>query len=143
MAGAAAAVTQTVLSATGCKAEATATAATAQAAIAPDDLLGVLGPCTTVGEVCLTHCLRRLAQGDGSLGECAMRVREMLAVCRVTETLAAAGSEYLSQAAALCADVCESCRLECEKHASHHRECAECAKACAAVIPLAKAVAQA
>ncbi len=143
IAGAAAAVAQTVLSAAGCKAEGSTTAAGTTTAFTSKDFDAVLSQCIGAGEQCLTHCLALLSKGNSSLGACAERVRDMLAVCRSTQVLASAGSSHLPAAAALCADVCESCRVECAKHAGHHAECRACEKACAAVIPAARAFATA
>lgn len=90
----------------------------------------------------MNHCLDLLAKGDASLGDCAKRVREMLAVCRALETLVVSESRHLQAAAALCAKVCDDCRAECEKHAHHHGECKACMEACVKVIAAASAVAQ-
>ncbi|MEM7433833.1 MAG: Csp1 family four helix bundle copper storage protein [Myxococcota bacterium] len=138
VAGAAAAVTQTVVAASGCKAEGGTTPA---AHVGGDDLVAALGACVAAGEACLTHCLRRLSTGDSSLGACAMRVREMLAICPAVETLALSESSHLPRAAALCVEVCESCRAECAKHAGHHAECRACEEACRAVIAAATPIA--
>ena len=78
----------------------------------------------------MNHCLSLLAKGDASLGGCAEWVREMLAVCRALETLVVSESRPLQAAAALCANVCDDCRVEGEKHAHHHEECKACMEAC-------------
>ncbi|MDH3726035.1 MAG: Csp1 family four helix bundle copper storage protein [Myxococcales bacterium] len=142
MVGAATAVAQTMMAATGCKAEGgTTAAAAASASSGPSDLADALGACIGAGETCMTHCLRLLSKGDTSLGACAVSVREMLAVCRAVETLARSSSAHLAAAASLCASVCESCRVECAKHSSHHPECAACEQACVRTVAAARAVA--
>lgn len=143
MTGAAVAATQAVVAATGCKAEGGTTAAAVQPGDDRSALAAALEPCLTQGEVCLTHCLRLLSGGDPSLGACAARVREMLAVCTALQTLVASETSFLPQAAALCVEVCDTCRAECAKHAKHHRECRDCETACVGVIAAARRVAAA
>lgn len=96
--------------------------------------------CVHSGEACLEHCLRLLASGDASMGECAKAVREMLAVCKMTQTMAMSASAHLGQVAALCTSVCESCEAACRPHAQHHSECADCAEQCRASIAAAAAI---
>ncbi|MFV8749743.1 Csp1 family four helix bundle copper storage protein [Nannocystaceae bacterium ST9] len=96
--------------------------------------------CARVGQICMQHCLNLLAKGDTSMAACAQTVSEMLAVCKGTEVLALAGSAHLSQAAALCKAVCESCEAACKVHAGHHAECGECAAACRATVDAAAAI---
>ena len=143
MVGTAAAVAQSLISTAGCKPKPGTTAAAA-ASVAPGsgELAAALGPCIQAGEACMNHCLALLAKGDASLGGCAKRVREMLAVCDALQTLVVSETHHLPAAAALCASVCDDCRAECEKHAHHHAECKACMEACAKVIVAAKAVAQ-
>ncbi len=141
--GTAAAVAQSLISTAGCKTKSGTTAAAAVSGTAGSaELAATLGPCIQAGEACMSHCLELLAKGDASLGACAKRVREMLAVCRALQTLVVSESGHVQAAAALCASVCDDCRAECEKHAHHHAECKACMEACAKVIPAAKAVAR-
>jgi Cys-rich four helix bundle protein (predicted Tat secretion target) len=86
--------------------------------------------CVVVGEACLEHCIRLLSSGDTMLAGCAKQVQQMLAVCRSMSSLAAMGSEYAGEMAALCKKACEACASECEKHAGHHAECKACFEAC-------------
>lgn len=96
--------------------------------------------CIRTGETCLQHCLNLLAKGDTSLGECAQKVNQMLAVCRAVGTLADAGSSHLGSAASLCRDVCKDCEAACKPHVGHHPECAACAKACRNLIAAASRI---
>ena len=142
--GTTAAVAQSLLTATGCQAKGGTTAAAAVISSSESGSFAAeVGACVQAGEACLSHCLRLLSGGDTSLGPCAITAREMLAVCRAVETLALADSKHLASAAALCANVCEDCRIECEKHAGHHAECKACAEACERTIAAAKAIAAA
>lgn len=104
------------------------------------ELAKLTAECTRVGQICMQHCINLLAQGDTSMGPCAQTVSEMLAVCQGTQVLALAGSAHLSQAAALCKAVCESCEAACKVHAGHHAECGNCAAACAATIAAASKI---
>ena len=139
--GAAVAVSEAMF-VSGCKAERTKTsAAAAPLGSEPAALAASLGPCIEEGELCLTHCLRQLGQGDRTLADCAASVRDMLAVCRAVQSLVASNSPHVAEAAALCAAVCQTCRVECAKHASHHSECAACERACARTVAAARVVA--
>jgi Cys-rich four helix bundle protein (predicted Tat secretion target) len=107
-------------------------ARTAEAAEAT--LVDELGRCAETGNVCLQHCLAHLGKGETALAECAVAVRDMLAVCNAVGVLAAAESRYLKASARLCLDVCEGCENACRPHRDHHPECRACGDACAAVI---------
>lgn len=91
-----------------------------------------LSRCLETGHACMDHCLRALAAGDKTLGECARTVHEMLAVCQATAALAPTGSRHRKALVALCRDVCADCEKACRKHEDHHAECKACADACAA-----------
>ena len=94
------------------------------------DMVAKAADCVSKGEACLAHCIKLLAGGDKSMGECAGAVTEMLAVCRMMSTLAAAGSAHLEAAAQLCVDTCKACLDACEPHRKHHAVCEACASAC-------------
>lgn len=100
-----------------------------------------LANCVEAGNVCMQHCLTALGKGDTSLAECAVAVRDMLAVCNATGVLAAGQAKRLKAAAALCADICTDCEKACLVHADHHAECKACADACAVVVREAKKIA--
>ncbi len=100
-----------------------------------------LATCVETGNICLQHCLVALGKGDTSLAECAIAVRDMLAICNATGVLAAGQARRLTAAAALCADICADCEKACRVHEDHHPECKACAEACAVVVREAKKVA--
>lgn len=91
-----------------------------------------LAGCFDAGNVCMDHCLKELARGDKSLGDCARSVHEMLAVCQATAAIAPTDSKYAKTLIQLCRDVCADCEKACRKHEDHHSECKACAEACAA-----------
>ena len=95
-------------------------------------LAGTAADCTRVGQVCITHCLELLGQGDKSVGACAASVNQLLATCDALMKLSASDSKYVPKMAALALTVCEDCEKECRVHESKHKECKDCAEACAA-----------
>ncbi|HRH74800.1 MAG TPA: Csp1 family four helix bundle copper storage protein, partial [Zoogloea sp.] len=86
-------------------------------------VLDTAGICIEKGEVCLTHCIMLMGEGDKTMAACASSVREMLATCRALITLAGAESKFAPKLAALCVDVCKACEAECKKHADKHKAC--------------------
>jgi Cys-rich four helix bundle protein (predicted Tat secretion target) len=94
-------------------------------------VLDTAGICIEKGEICLTHCIMLLGEGDKTMAACATSVREMLASCRALITLAGAESKFAPKLAALCVDVCKNCEAECKKHATKHTPCKECMDSCA------------
>lgn len=113
-----------------------------EAAAAPADgvteFVKLAAACVAAGNVCLPHCIRRLADGDTSMGDCGKTVSQMLPVCEMVGALAAAHSDHLPTAAKLCHDVCSSCAAACKPHVGHHAECKQCYEACQATIAEAK-----
>jgi len=93
---------------------------------------GAVSGCLDAGNVCLDHCIKELAQGDKSLGDCAKAVHQMLAVCQAVAVIAPTDSKYKKTLVQLCRDVCGDCEKACRKHEDHHAECKACAEACAA-----------
>ena len=109
------------------------------AGVANKALVGTASECVSKGEVCLSHCLELLGNGDKSMGACAKSVNEMLAVCGAVLALAAQGAPALSKLAGVCLDVCRRCEAECRKHA--HKPCTDCAAACVACAAECKKIA--
>lgn len=99
--------------------------------------------CAVLGETCLEHCIRSLSSGSTMMAECAKSVQQMIALCRAVASLAAMGSPFAKEVAAVCARACAECRSVCEKHAGHHVECKECAESCAECETLCLALARA
>lgn len=93
-------------------------------------VLDTAGICIEKGEVCLTHCIMLMGEGDRSMAACAASVRDMLASCRALVGLAAAESKFAPKLAAFCAEVCDACEAECKKHADKHKPCKECMESC-------------
>ena len=102
----------------------------AAAANPHDALVKATAECLAAGRACLAHCLRLLAEGDKSLGDCAKAVNQMLALCDATNSLAAQQAALLPAVAKLCADACKQCAEACKAHADHHAECKACPEQC-------------
>ena len=113
--------------------------ATASAA-AYDKLRTSAALCTSAGQACLAHCLRVLADGDKSLGECARTLNQMLSLCTALEGLAAQGSAFTPALAKLALDACEQCATACKPHFAHHVECKICHDACVDCVEHCKTV---
>jgi Cys-rich four helix bundle protein (predicted Tat secretion target) len=105
------------------------------------ELSSALAACAATGEICVAHCLASFKSGDTTLADCATKVHEMLAVCSAMSTLVAGNSSHTRGLATVCVAVCEDCSAACRKHAKEHRECADCMKACDAVLPELKKLA--
>ncbi|MDZ4726309.1 MAG: four-helix bundle copper-binding protein [Leptospira sp.] len=88
--------------------------------------------CKLAAEICLSHCITELTNGDKSLGACASSTKEVIAACDAFISLASQGSTYTKKIAALCEEICKSCAKDCKKHAEHHQECKDCMESCLA-----------
>ncbi|MEM6294687.1 MAG: four-helix bundle copper-binding protein [Myxococcota bacterium] len=104
------------------------------------DLVNTVADCIAAGQACLAHCIRLLSTGDKSMGDCAKSVNDMLAVCRASESLAAANSKHLEGIAKLCIDTCSDCAKACGPHVGHHAECKNCKEHCDKTIAAMKKV---
>ena len=88
--------------------------------------------CVQKGEVCLSHCLELLGQGDKDMASCAQSVNQVLALCGALQQLANQNSKQLPKLAAIAMDACKQCEDECKKHADKHESCKACGESCAA-----------
>jgi Cys-rich four helix bundle protein (predicted Tat secretion target) len=98
-----------------------------------DALIKASSECMQTGEICLSHCMRSLNDGDKSMAECNATVHNMLAICSATMKVAAyqtSKPDMLKQLVQTCADYCQQCATACEKHAGHHAECNACMESC-------------
>ncbi len=91
--------------------------------------------CVQAGESCVAHCMSELANGNTEMANCNKRVHEMLASCNAMLKLASYHSEFATQLAGLCADICKACKEACAEHRTHwdhgmHLECKDCHDAC-------------
>ncbi len=99
--------------------------------------------CVEAGEICIAHCMRELAQGNGMMAPCLAIVVNSVEVCNALAAMAnyntLAKQEFGSYVKA-CIGICELCAAECEKHKKHqeckdcHEACKECIEACESLI---------
>ncbi len=93
------------------------------------DLAIAASRCESAGDVCLSHCLVMLGQGDRELAACARTVRDTIAACSALRQLAAADSPHLKAFAKVVSGVCSDCATECQKH-EKHAVCKQCEQVC-------------
>ncbi len=89
------------------------------------------GICVEKGQVCLSHCIMLMGEGDKAMAACAKSVSQLLSVCTSLQQLAAQESPYVRDMARIAARVCKDCEAECKKHADKHAPCKDCLEACA------------
>jgi Cys-rich four helix bundle protein (predicted Tat secretion target) len=95
-----------------------------------DALIASAAACVQKGQLCLTHTLVQLGQGDKALAACAASVRQTISLCVALGDLAAQNAPHVPALAALVKKVCKECEDECRKH-KEHPDCLACADACA------------
>jgi hypothetical protein len=76
---------------------------------------------------CLDAC--RMERNPGELQRCMMMDEDCAALCRLTSQLLERNSENAELFLKLCAEICNRCAEECEKH-SQFEHCTRCAEAC-------------
>ena len=64
------------------------------------------------------------------MSDCAVTVRQMLALCGAVHDLAAQNSPLTRDAAKVCLEACKQCSKACKEHAAHHAECKACYESC-------------
>ena len=111
------------------------------AAMANAGLTTAAADCIQKGQVCLSHCLQLLGQGDKEMAACAKSVNQMLALCGALQSLANQESAYLPQLAKITMDACNQCEDECKKHADKHEACKACGESCNACAKECKKIA--
>ena len=91
-------------------------------------LIKVLQDCANECNHCTTACLDE--PNVKALINCIKLDIDCAEICRLTISLLARGSEHGKHLLKECAEVCDVCAAECEKHAHHHDHCKKCAEAC-------------
>ncbi len=82
--------------------------------------------CIEAFNTCFSRCLKEQAHHD--LSGCIRLDRECADICELAVKAMQTDSPFMKQICALCADVCEACGTECQKH--DHDHCQACAKSC-------------
>ncbi len=104
-------------------------------------LIAAAADCVVKGQICLTHCLIALADGEKDMFGCSKAVSQTLAVCAALQGLATQQSPYLKAQAKIALDICLECEKECRKHETKHKQCKDCGDACAVCAKQCKAIA--
>ncbi len=90
-------------------------------------VLDALYHCAAECNHCATACLDE--EDVKMLAECIRLDIDCADICTLTATLTARGSEHGNHMLKECAEVCNACADECEKH-THMEHCKRCAEAC-------------
>lgn len=91
------------------------------------NLIDTLYFCAAQCTHCYDACQREKEKEN--LHRCITLNEECADICRLTATRIEKNSENVEKFLRLCAEICESCAAECEKH-SHMEHCKKCAEAC-------------
>lgn len=81
--------------------------------------------CAAACENCVSLCVN-----DGKPLSCCILCMDCADMCMLCFRLESHNSSQLKEACKLCAQFCEACAVECEKHAGYHAHCKACAEAC-------------
>lgn len=100
--------------------------------------------CIQKGQVCVSHCIELLSQGNREMAECLSAVQNMLALCTAMVQVSSQGSlkgKALKQFASACVETCQLCSDACKPHSKHHEECKDCMESCLQCIDACKKLA--
>lgn len=91
-----------------------------------DTLVDKVVACQKACNNCFDACLRE--EHVAMMAECIRTDRECADMCGTVVAFASRESKLFPELVALCAQACDECATECEKH--DHDHCQECGKAC-------------
>lgn len=83
--------------------------------------------CATECKHCENACLNET--DVSKMVRCIKLDGECATICLAAATLMSGGSGFSNDICRLCAEMCEACATECEKH-SHMEHCKKCAEVC-------------
>lgn len=87
--------------------------------------------CAATCNYCASSCTRE--KDVNMMAQCIQKDMECAAICYSAAELMSLGSSRAPTICQLCAEICDECAAECEKHAFRHcQECAEACRKCAA-----------
>lgn len=93
-------------------------------------LLKALSDCAAECNHCFTACLEE--ENVKMMARCIKLDRDCADICNLTASFLARGSEHAGHLLQECADICNACAEECNKHDHDHcKKCAEACRACA------------
>jgi hypothetical protein len=91
-----------------------------------EEIITALLNCALACDNCFDGCLKE--KEIDMLADCIRLDKDCAAMCRITASFIASGSDYAGELVDICSDVCSGCARECEKH--KHDHCRICAEAC-------------
>ena len=91
------------------------------------DCIDACVTCVVACSHCATECLTQ--EHIGHLAKCIQLDLECAAICRSAAEVMSLGSGFSAHLCRVCADACNACAQECEKHAEMDH-CLVCAEAC-------------
>ena len=95
------------------------------------DCLLACQQCTAACLTCASACLKE--EDVKAMAHCIALDMACADMTQLAAASIARGDEHLKEVCLLCAQVCESCALECARHAmAHCQQCAEACRRCAA-----------
>lgn len=83
--------------------------------------------CIAVCNHCASSCLQE--KDVDKMANCIRLDLECAAICKAAVELMTYGSEHANAICQICADICNACAEECEKH-SDMEHCQHCARIC-------------
>ena len=98
--------------------------------MAHDDYRTCIEECVRCAQEC-EHCATAcLGEDDPKMLVACIRLDvDCAAICWSAAGFMSRGSDFAAELCRVCADVCDACGAECEKH-QHMEHCARCADAC-------------
>lgn len=90
------------------------------------EIINQLNECAAECNHCYSECLNE--KDVTMMARCIELDRECSDICQLTASMLARGSEHSLQLLKLCADICNTCAEECEKHDNEH--CIRCSEVC-------------
>lgn len=93
--------------------------------------IDAVNECAMICSHCSMECLKEEHVHD--LVKCIQLNLDCAAVCRTAVELMSRGSEFSERFNERCAEICNACAEECEKHSDmeHCKQCAEVCRRCA------------
>jgi hypothetical protein len=89
-------------------------------------LLDTLHICMTKCNHCFNACLKE--ENVDMMTKCIQLDRECAEICSYLQGAITRNSPFIKQLATICAEICQTCGEECNRH--HHDHCQRCADAC-------------
>ncbi len=88
--------------------------------------------CVKAAEECATACIN-MGDTDSKghdMTACIKLTRDVADIAGLCGRLCARDSQFMKSYMRVCAEACDACATECEKHADHMDHCKACAEAC-------------